>query len=1071
MDFFLKYSRYVLLGVLITLPILGIGAARAVKSNNNQVEDWLPSNFKETLDLSWFRQHFASDQFVIISWDGCCLGDPNGTGFDAEDDPRIEALARALVPDVTDSGKSAPNGVETQDGEGLFPAAYTKSEPEPVYFSSVTTGRRVLDALMKAPSSISREDAIRRLKGALVGPDGRQTCVVVTLTPEATKNLRGSIGRGTTRRFLRFERLPGILWDKVRACHIDPETVRVGGPPVDNVAIDEEGEKTLMRLAGLSMLLGWTLAWLSLRSFRLTAIVFACGIISAMLAMALVNFSGQKMDAILMSMPLLVYVLAMSAAVHLVSYYTSELPKGDLDRAAMRAVRHAWKPALLCSVTTAIGLISLYASELAPIRKFGLYSAMGVIGLLAVTFIFLPAALQLFHPRPASVNLLPPEPGPNSPSNSAGDPRRRRKRSDKSKALASAAVVPPRKPKRPFAERLWSGCALFLIRNSTIVATSSIAIVLLTGAGAIKLHTSIDLLKLFEPHARILKDYTWFEQHLGPLVPLEIVVRFPDAEQQETNSPAATLEFEGIALSGPDDLNPPLASDNGVNTPETLSFLERAELVALCQDMIDRRHGVSGEELVGKSMSPVTFTAPLPAGKNDAVTIAQRSTTSDLLWNHRSGFISSGFLRVNPDDQAELWRISLRVKAFAGVDFGSFLEETRATLRPVFAAHLARKRILALMKEAGALEAGSTANAVVIWIPDAGGELEKLPEYQQYFLRSLRYLLTREGVRLRVQEVKPGVAIEESLTRQVALHVSLLELPAELQKQLASVSTPVLGLDQAGQGLCVPVRGERDACAGDALSTPHAVDAVFTGVVPIVYKSQRKLLDGLIQSTVWSFLTITPLMMFVCRGILAGLVVMIPNALPVLMIFGGMGWLGWPVDIGSMMAASIALGVAVDDTIHYLTWYREALAAGHPRKTAIIRAYGHCASPTIQSALISGLGMSVFVFSTFMPTRRLGILMLAILIAGCLAELIMLPAILAGPMGKVFSATRRRTTSTPPSDSANAIPSGSVRELPYPLASASSIPATTEFQRVDLGEAVLVNGKPLRKSRRRGALR
>jgi predicted RND superfamily exporter protein len=180
------------------------------------------------------------------------------------------------------------------------------------------------------------------------------------------------------------------------------------------------------------------------------------------------------------------------------------------------------------------------------------------------------------------------------------------------------------------------------------------------------------------------------------------------------------------------------------------------------------------------------------------------------------------------------------------------------------------------------------------------------------------------------------------------------------------------------------------------------VRAIYTGVVPIVYKSQRKLLEGLISSTVYSFLTITPLMIFVCRGLWPGLVVMIPNTLPVLVVFGGMGWLGVKVDIGSMMAASIALGVAVDDTIHFLTWFRESLAVTRSRRRAIVMAYRHCASPTTQSALISGLGLSVFTLSSFTPTQRLGYLMLTILFAGVIAELFMLPAILQGPLGRVF---------------------------------------------------------------------
>jgi predicted RND superfamily exporter protein len=179
--------------------------------------------------------------------------------------------------------------------------------------------------------------------------------------------------------------------------------------------------------------------------------------------------------------------------------------------------------------------------------------------------------------------------------------------------------------------------------------------------------------------------------------------------------------------------------------------------------------------------------------------------------------------------------------------------------------------------------------------------------------------------------------------------------------------------------------------------------AVYTGVVPIVYKAQRALLENLIQSSFWSFVTITPLMMLVCRSILGGAVVMLPNVLPVLVVFGGMGWLGVPIDIGSMMAASIALGVAVDDTIHYLTWYREGLNQFGDRRAAIISAYKRCAPPTLQAALISGLGLAVFAFSTFTPTQKLGWLMMTILLAGVVSELVMLPAILAGPLGRVFS--------------------------------------------------------------------
>ena len=96
--------------------------------------------------------------------------------------------------------------------------------------------------------------------------------------------------------------------------------------------------------------------------------------------------------------------------------------------------------------------------------------------------------------------------------------------------------------------------------------------------------------------------------------------------------------------------------------------------------------------------------------------------------------------------------------------------------------------------------------------------------------------------------------------------------------------------------------------AQTAVQRSDPIHVVYTGVVPLVYKAQRSLLDSLIQSTFWSFVTITPLMMFLARNVIAGIVVMLPNALPVVVIFGSMGLLGIDVDVGSMMTASIAPG-------------------------------------------------------------------------------------------------------------------------------------------------------------------
>jgi multidrug efflux pump subunit AcrB len=140
-----------------------------------------------------------------------------------------------------------------------------------------------------------------------------------------------------------------------------------------------------------------------------------------------------------------------------------------------------------------------------------------------------------------------------------------------------------------------------------------------------------------------------------------------------------------------------------------------------------------------------------------------------------------------------------------------------------------------------------------------------------------------------------------------------------------------------------------------------------------------------------------------------GLISMLPNVFPVFLVFGTMGHLGVLVDIGSMMTASVALGIAVDNTIHFLTWFRDGIRMGLSRHEAIEMAYQRCASAMTTTTIIGGLGLSVFILSTFTPTQRFGILMLTILIAALVGDLVMNPALLAGPLGRYFEPRQRRS--------------------------------------------------------------
>ena len=97
-------------------------------------------------------------------------------------------------------------------------------------------------------------------------------------------------------------------------------------------------------------------------------------------------------------MPSLVYVLALSSAVHIVNYYRDACYEDGPDLAVEKAVKHSLFPCSLAAFTTALGLISLTTSSLTPIYKFGLFSAIATMATVLLLFTYLPSALTIWKP-------------------------------------------------------------------------------------------------------------------------------------------------------------------------------------------------------------------------------------------------------------------------------------------------------------------------------------------------------------------------------------------------------------------------------------------------------------------------------------------------------------------------------------------------------------------------------------------------------------------------------------------------------------------------------------------------
>jgi predicted RND superfamily exporter protein len=184
------------------------------------------------------------------------------------------------------------------------------------------------------------------------------------------------------------------------------------------------------------------------------------------------------------------------------------------------------------------------------------------------------------------------------------------------------------------------------------------------------------------------------------------------------------------------------------------------------------------------------------------------------------------------------------------------------------------------------------------------------------------------------------------------------------------------------------------------------ISATYTGVVPLIYKAQHSLLNGLILGFTGDLILIGVAIIALMRNFSAGPLLILPSLFPLVLVFGVMGLLGIVVDSGTVMAPAVALGVTVDDAIHFMLWCRRGEQRGMNRANSILFAYADCAQPIYQSWAVIGLGLSAFALSAFTPTRRFGILMLTMLSISSIGNLVFLPALLAGPAGRWFWRTQ-----------------------------------------------------------------
>ncbi len=168
----------------------------------------------------------------------------------------------------------------------------------------------------------------------------------------------------------------------------------------------------------------------------------------------------------------------------------------------------------------------------------------------------------------------------------------------------------------------------------------------------------------------------------------------------------------------------------------------------------------------------------------------------------------------------------------------------------------------------------------------------------------------------------------------------------------------------------------------------------MTGFMPVLTTVIAAVITSMARSYTIALFIITPLMMLLLRDIRLGLMSMIPNLIPVVVIVGMMGWLEIPIDATTMMVGAMIIGLAVDDTIHFMHKFRIYYSETGESKLAIRATLESTGAALLFTSLVLAGGFGVFLLASMINTQRFGLLAATGAIVAFLADLIVAPALL-----------------------------------------------------------------------------
>lgn len=728
--------------------------------------------------------------------------------------------------------------------------------------------------------------------------------------------------------------------------------VRFVGDPVisDNVSTFMMSDLTfLIPVVVLVVLLS---LFFSFKTVEGVVLPLVTVLMSSVWAIGLMALTGAQFTIVSTVIPVALIAVGSAYGIHVLNHYYHDLKlfEGELTKEKhaellIESLSGVSLAVILAAITTTAGFISLITSPLTPLHTFAVFSSVGVVFSLILSMTFVPALL-----------LLKPVDRMKIKGREKAEKTGAVKKSVKKTAKAVKKVIlrseddEPVKPVR--------GSAIYalyqvLAGNRIRIAVTLFVVVIISFVGFKQLVIDTILINYFPPESQLRQDINFADKHFAGTNAVYLYIA--GKEKGDMTNPEvlkAMDDMESYLLTKYEDVGKVISFT---------TFVKRMNQVMHIPEESDLSSGAS-------SSSSSSSTSGLSSFADSEMLSSFSDTESASTGEGLSSFADSETLSSFADSESLVSSVPASDFVDPNIEYRKELEKTMTTADAL--ALFSRAYMKAGGKDATVADVLETLERELNYNGMAYNEIpydvSKYPAVTRGELKNLvsQYLLLYSG--------SLDNFIDDPLTPMSARTV--LQLRTRSSELVGSIIT------------------DAKQYAADHFPEGYTINAA--GTSELEYVMTNMIVSSQITSLLLSLLCVFLIVTITFRSVVTGLISCVPLSLTIALNYMAMGFAGINLDMFTSLIASVAVGVGIDYTIHFLVNYRDERRKSDDLEEVTRRTLAKSGKGIATNAIAVGLGFLVLILSKFIVLRYIGILVAVVMLTSSVFAMTIMPGLL-----------------------------------------------------------------------------